>query len=79
MPDERQEQDFTVTFHGFKSLKHAETFVSWYCGSGEQESYIWLEEQGMLAVFTDVYKTYGPGGELKDKDDRNVNCYLTVD
>lgn len=35
---------FAVKFFGFETREEAESFISWYEGSGEQDSSNWREE-----------------------------------
>lgn len=43
---------------GFKSYRHAQAFIDWYCGQGEQDFYQYQEGDEIDSQDCDAAKTY---------------------
>lgn len=65
-----ENKEFQVTFKGFKTAKQAEIFAKWYCGAGEQEVGVWLDE------YTDINSANTK--EIKLKENGNVIVTLRI-
>jgi len=67
----------SVTINGFKSEKHAKTFMEWFEGQGEQYQEEWFDEHGIEHQDVDVRKINKK--PIIDGENINFKMYLKKD
>lgn len=76
--EEEVKGNFKVIFEGFQSEEQAIAFASWYEGSGEQDSAVWLEEHSD-AKYANVDMTeYHKRGGFKANENGEVTVPLKI-
>ena len=65
-------RSFKVVFDGFETEEQAKTFASWYEGSGEQDSALWMENIGITAANVDMTKYHEQGGFFANENNEII-------
>jgi len=63
-------RSFKVVFEGFETEEQSKTFASWYEGSGEQDSAMWMENIGIIAA--NMTKYHKQGGFIANKNNEII-------